>query len=253
MVNVQFVKLTNMKKVLFLLIALVLCVSVQARTYVIVVGVSTYQNTENNLGQTTKDAKAFKKVMSSQTKNITILTSKYANAANIMEKMRAICNRATKKDKIIFYYAGHGYSGGIAVYDGQLDYQVINDLLESSAASAKICLIDACHAGSVSDVSGKTSYDSPSSGNIIYLMACRANETSAETGWIGHGYFTQALLKGIRGKADSNRDKKVTVKELFTYAYNDVLHSTAKMDSQQHPQMIGSKNVVNTVVADWNK
>lgn len=243
-----------MKKFLFLLIALVICVSVQARTYVIIVGVSAYQDANNNLAQTTKDAKAFRKVMSYQTKNITILTSKYANGENIKEKMRAICNRATSKDKIVFYFSGHGYPGGIAVYDGEMDYQTINDILASSSASAKICFVDACHAGSVNDVKDiTTSYKSPSTGNILYLMSCRANEYSVETPWIGHGFFTQALLKGIRGKADSNSDKKVTVRELFTYVYNDVVHSTAKMEKQQHPQMIGSKNAVNTIIADWNK
>lgn len=241
------------KLLLYLFLALVGCVSIQARTYVMIVGVSSYQDSSNNLAQTTKDAKAFKDVMAHQTKDITILTSKYANVENIKEKMHAICNRATSSDKIIFYFSGHGYSGGIAVYDGRIEYQTINDILASSLASAKICFVDACHAGSVNEVKDNvTAYKSPTSGNIIYLMACRANEYSAETPWIGHGYFTQALLKGIRGKADSDNDKRITVRELFTFVYNDVLHSTAKMEKQQHPQMIGSKKVLDTIVADWN-
>lgn len=242
-----------MKKLFTLLLALVVCMAVQARTYVMIVGVSSYQNSNNNLTQTTKDAKAFKEVIAHQTKDITILTSKYANGENIKEKLRAICNRATASDKILFYFSGHGYPGGIVAYDGKIEYQTLNDILASSSASSKICFIDACHAGSVNDVrDGAAQYRSPSTGNIIYLMSCRANEYSIETPWVGHGFFTLALLKGIRGKADSNSDKKITVRELFTYIYKDVLHSTAKMEKQQHPQMIGSKNVVDTIVADWN-
>lgn len=243
-----------MKRIYSLLIVM-LCVamSVNATTYIICIGVSSYQDSNLNLSQTTKDVKAFKAVMENHTKNITILTSKYANKANFLEKLRAICNRAQKGDKVMFFFSGHGYPGGIVTYDGHLTYQEINDILAGSDASAKICFVDACHAGSVEDVSDKNaSYKAPTTGNIIYMMSSRANEYSIEHPWVGHGFFSQALLKGLRGKADSNADKKVTVRELFNYVYNDVQHTTANMSSSQHPQLIGSKAVVETVVVDWN-
>lgn len=236
-----------MRKFILLLFAALLFASVDARTYVMIVGVSAYQDSDNNLKATTNDAKAFRNIIKNQTKNITILTSKNANRANIMEKLRAICNRAQKGDNILFYYAGHGYAGGIFVYDGEIGYETLNDVLESTPASV-IGFIDACHSGSVKG--NNSTYSSPS-GNIIYLMACRAEEYSVESPWIGHGYFTQSLLKGIRGVSDSNKDKKVTVNELFRYIYKDVLSTTAKLKVQQHPQLIGSKKLLNTVVATW--
>lgn len=232
---------------------LLLVVGVKARTYVVCVGVSSYQNSNNNLSQTTKDVKQFKAVMGQHTKNITILTSKYANKDNILEKLRAVCNRAQKNDKIILFFSGHGYPGGIVAYDQYITYQEINDILSISNATAKICFVDACHAGSVSNVRDRTrAYKAPTSGNIIYMMSSRADEYSIEHPWVGHGFFTQALLKGLRGKADANRDKKITVRELFNYVYNDVQHSTAKMDASQHPQLIGVKEVANAVIIDWN-
>lgn len=237
--------------ILFMTVMLVL--SLNARTFVLCVGVSNYDNSNLNLTQTTKDAKQFKAVMENETKDITILTSKYANKENIKEKLRAISNRAQKGDKIIFFYSGHGYPGGVAVYDNALTYQEINDILASSAADAKICFVDACHSGSVSDVRDNSkSYKSPTTGNIIYMMGSRADEYSIEHPWVGHGFFTEAVLKGLRGKADANRDKKITVKELFNYVYNDVQHTTAKMDVSQHPQLIGQKAIVEAVIIDWN-
>lgn len=232
---------------------LCMVMSVSARTFVVSVGVSNYKNSSMNLGQTTKDAKAFRNVMQNYTKDITILTSKYANKANVLEKLRAICNRAQKTDKIIFYFSGHGYPGGVVTYDNTLTYQEINEVLARSAASAKICIVDACHAGSVEDVKDNAKvYKAPTTGNVVYMLGCRANEYSMEHAWIGHGYFTQGLLKGLRGKADSNRDKKITVKELFNYAYNDVQHATSKMADSQHPQLIGVKSVANIIIIDWN-
>ena len=231
---------------------IMMVISIQARTFVLCVGVSSYQNSDNNLSQTTKDAKQFKTVMANHTKDITILTSKYANKNNILEKLRAISNRAQKGDKIILFFSGHGYPGGIVTHDKHLTYQEINDILSKSSASAKICFVDACHAGSVGEVRDNSrSYKAPSSGNIIYMMSSRANEYSIEHPWVGHGFFTQALLKGLRGKADANKDKKITVRELFNYVYNDVQHTTSNMEASQHPQLIGVKEVAEAVVVDW--
>ena len=67
--------------------------SVNARTFALIAGVSNYGVEDANLSQTTKDAKAFKQLLSKQTKDITLLTSTYANHDNILEKLRAICNR----------------------------------------------------------------------------------------------------------------------------------------------------------------
>ena len=235
------------------LMAFLMVISIDARTFVMCVGVSNYQNSNNNLSQTTKDAKQFKAVMENHTKDITILTSKYANKDNILEKLRAISNRAQKGDKIILFFSGHGYPGGIVAYDKTLTYQDVNDILSRSAASAKICFVDACHAGSVSGVRDNSrAYKAPTSGNIIYMMSSRADEYSMEHPWVGHGFFTQALLKGLRGKADANKDKKITVKELFNYVYNDVQHTTANMEESQHPQLIGVRAVADAGVVDWN-
>jgi len=246
--------LINMKRfAIILMMVMFLAVNINARTFVLSIGVSNYQNSDNNLSQTTKDAKQFKAVMDNHTKDITILTSKYANKDNILEKLRALCNRAQKGDKVILFFSGHGYPGGIVTYDKTITYQEINDILFESAASAKICFVDACHAGSVNGVRDNTrSYKAPTTGNIIYMMSSRADEYSIENPWVGHGFFTQALLKGLRGKADANNDKKITVKELFNYAYNDVQHTTANMDTSQHPQLIGVKAVADAVVVDWN-
>lgn len=241
-----------MKRIfLSLILCVVMAFGLEARTYVMCVGVSSYEDSDNNLSQTTKDTKAFKDVMSHHTKDITILTSKYANRDNVLEKLRAISNRAQKGDKIIFFFSGHGYPGGIAVYDKTIQYQEVNDILANSDASAKICFVDACHAGSVNNVRDNV-YKAPTTGNIIYMMSSRADEYSIEHPWVGHGFFSQAVLKGLRGKADANKDKKITVNELFNYVYNDVQHTTSKMSVSQHPQLIGVKEVADAVVVDWN-
>lgn len=240
---------------IFVMLVFAMCIANAQRTYVLVTGVSRYQDQENNLQLTTRDAKAFKAVMEHQTRDISILTSKFANHDNILEKLRAICNRATSKDRVVFYFSGHGFPGGILAYDKVIYYHELTNLLASSAARDKIVYVDACHAGSVANKNTTGSYevvkDAASSDNMIFFMACRGDEFSVENVWAGDGYFTQSLLKGLRGKADANGDKAVTVIELFNYVYKDVLHSTGKSKYPQHPQLIAPRSCHNNVVMQW--
>jgi uncharacterized caspase-like protein len=79
-------------------------------------------------------------------------------------------------------------------------------------------------------------------------VSCRSDEYSSESRILGAGYFTQALLKGLRGMADTDNNKQITVIELFKYIYGDVLtHSQQK----QHPQLIAPKSLYDVVISKW--
>ncbi len=241
-----------MKRILLsLILALFSLAAANARTYVLVTGVSNYGRENANLKQTTKDAKRFKEVMETQTKDITILTSSNVTRANVLEKLRAICNRAQKGDQVVFFYSGHGMPGGICGYDKAISYDDIVEILSSSAASAKIVYIDACHAGSMAGAT--KSYDEWAEGAKAYkdqafFVSCRSDELSSEHPFLGAGLFTQSLIKGLKGKSDKNGDRKVTVMELFKYIHGDVIkHSGDK----QHPQLIAPANMHDVVVTSW--
>lgn len=238
----------------FLLFMIYSAVVTKAQTmYVMSIGVSKYADSNNNLTQTTKDAKSFRDIMSNHTDKITLLTSSYANRENVLKKLNSLSKLAKEDDKLIIFYSGHGYPGGIYPYDEPISYQEINDILKSSKAKEKICIFNACNTGSVSDVKGETQmYKAPTSGNIIYIMSSRADEFSYEHPIAGHCIFTAGMLKGLRGKADANNDKKITVSELFNYVYNDVVHTTKSLELSQHPQLIGVKSVTDAVIVDWN-
>lgn len=238
------------KLILALIVALLTLTGAEARTYVLVTGVSNYNDSKNNLTQSTKDAKRFKKLMETQTKDITILTSKNATPANIIEKLTAICNRAQAGDRIIFFYSGHGYKGGLAAYGAALPYNELNRVLAGSAASEKIVFIDACLSGSMADPAPGTSWidELRRQGHHAFFVSSRADEGSRETALLGSGLMTQALLKGLRGKADKNGDREVTVMELFKYIANDVqIHS----NKQQHPQLIAPEGMRDVVLMKW--
>lgn len=226
--------------------ACVAAVCVQARTYVLIVGVSNYNDPENNVQWTTASAKNFAKLMQSKTKDVSLLTSSNAGRDNVISKLTAIANRAQKGDRIIFFYSGHGLPGGLYTYNGVLSYNDINRVLSSSAATDKYCFIEACHSGTAA--AAQPNSDAARQSNITYFVGCRPDESSYVDPLIGGGVFSQGLIKGLRGKADSNRDKKITVLELFKYAYGDVVN---RKDKKQHPQLIGPKTMHNNVLMSW--
>ena len=69
--------------------------------------------------------------------------------------------------------------------------------------------------------------------------------------------MTQALLKGMQGKADFDKNKQITVIELFKYIYQDVTSRADDVDrlsgdtDKQHPQLITSKRCHSMVVTTW--
>lgn len=228
-----------------LLIALCTVAGVSARTFVLVTGVSNYAGEDSDLRQTTKDAKRFAELMKTQTNDVTILTSSNVTYDNVMEKLRAICERAQSDDRVIFFYSGHGAPGGLCAYDGMIPYGDLTGVLGTSAAGEKICFIDACFAGTVNN---NGNWDGNVPEGQAFFVSCRPDEVSAEQSYVGAGYFTQALLKGLRGKADRDNNRQITVEELFRYLYGDVLRRSSQ---RQHPQLIAPKSMYDTVVAKW--
>lgn len=238
-----------MKRLSILLIFMtILVVNMNAqRTYALLTGVSNYGDEQLNLHNTTKDVKQLKTVMDKLGVVCGVSTSKNVTQANITKRLNTIIEAAKPEDRIIFYFSGHGTTGGFLMSDQQLfNYSDLIKILSKAKTKNIFCFIDACRSGSVATDSYAMS-DSDKA-RITFVMSSRPDELSIENDWIGNGYFTQAMLKGLRGMSDKNHDKRITLIELFKYIYNDV---TARTKNGQHPQLIGPGSAQNTVIANW--
>ncbi len=207
------------------------------QTYALITGVSAYQNPEMNLRNTTKDAKDLKAVLDGLNVKSALLTSKYANQANITEKLEKIVSVAKPEDRIMFFFSGHGTTGAFCCYDGLYSYTDLVNILSRAQAHEIYCFIDACMSGSVQSVSN-SGYNWADNRNMMFFMGCKPEEFSYENAWIGNGFFTKSLLKGLRGKAVTTGGN-ITVRSLFDYIYKDVTAHTRNHQQVQHPQLIG--------------
>ena len=74
-------------------------------------------------------------------------------------------------------------------------------------------------------------------GGIHVLAASRADEDAVELQTVKHGALTYLLIEGLRGKADVNRDQKVTVREIVGYATREMPLLSQELVSETISQM----------------
>lgn len=88
-----------MKRVITLLLLLVaVAATINARTYVLITGVSNYNHPKiQNLPQATKDAKTVYNLMKARYPDTSILTGSNANCGNVLEKLGRDCEPCREK------------------------------------------------------------------------------------------------------------------------------------------------------------
>lgn len=243
-----------MKKLTMIITMLMLvAISIQAqKTYVLLAGVSNYGVDSINLKNTTKDVKNLKTVLEKQNFTCAMITSKNANHDNIVKKLNAIVKLAKANDRIVFYFSGHGTPGGFVPSDRSLfNYQELVNILSKAKAQNVYCFIDACMSGSVKLISANNFGIGSGNPKICFMTSSDATELSGEDLWIGHGFFTKSLLKGLRGMSDKDGDKGITLNELFNYVYKDVVYRTKSYEHPQHPQLICPFSMKSTKLTQW--
>ena len=244
-----------MKKLVFVILLAFFTLGIQAqKTYVLLTGVSNYGDGDHNLHNCTKDVKDLKSIFEKQGAVVGVLTGRNVTTENIETKIKAIVQLAKPEDNIIFFFSGHGALGGLVSYGPEyISYNSLADMLAKAKTRKVFCFLDACNAGSsaASTIKDETDEKIEFNTNITFVTASRFVESSYENDWVGHGVFAQAMIKGIRGKADTNRDRKVTLIELYKYIYNDVTARTRNTPQAQHPQLIGPSSLYDTVITKW--
>ncbi len=237
-----------MKKVITILLMLSVAFSVHAqKTYVLLTGVNNYGTGENNLNFPVKDAQELKQVFDRQNATVALLTSKYVTKENINKKLDAILKLAKPEDKIIFFFSGHGGPGAFCCYGFNLyKYSDLAEKLSKARTNKVFCFIDACHSGSAryaTDTQANFNGVKP-----VFCIACRPEEYSMEKFLVDNGVFTQALTKALRGKADYDGNRSVTLMEIFKYVHSDVVKRT---NNKQHPQLVGNNALYETTITKW--
>ena len=158
---------------------------------------------------------------------------------------------------LLLYYSGHSANGVLRMGETQFSMTELKDRIDNSAADIKLVFVDSCGAGAMTREKGGQlappfliSVDDTleASGQVI-ITSSSATEASQESDEIQGSFFTHYLTTGLRGAADENQDRRVTLDEVYTYAYARTVASTANTRSGvQHPtyafDLSGSGDIV---------
>ena len=157
--------------------------------------------------------------------------------------------QAKPDDRVLIYFAGHGFLVAGKGYLAPTDFDPANALTTGYPmdelgsvigsriqAKSKILFTDACHSGAMSpaDTEALNSKLGALQTNLFSLTASRASERSFESPDFegGHGVFTYYVVKGMEGEADTSHDGIVTADELSEYVHTQVRQQT---NGEQNP------------------
>ena len=251
----------------------VIYLGVQRNVWAAVIGIDNYRNVRH-LKYAVKDARAFYDHLVKNTRipreNITLLINQEATLMRLRSILGTHLKRkAGKEDMVIIYFAGHGATEKDAMSpdeDGLEKYLLPydanpNDLYASALPMNEISrvfnrirseriifLSDACYSGASGgrtiNLAGVRSNISDAfldriaggKGRII-LTASGPNEVSIEDDRLKHGVFTYFLLEGLKGKADTDKDRVITVDEIYGFLSKEVPQATGQ---EQHPVKKGT-------------
>lgn len=234
-----------MKKHLLLAWMMLCAITLQAKTYLVSVGIADYPGTEHDLRISDNDAKTIAKVFSvAKQATVSILINEQATQSALLSTMHTSFMNANSEDIVILYFSGHGTPGALVCHDGLLTYQHIFKMLKGCKASRKVIIADACYSGKMRTNNQQTS--SYNTQNVMLFLSSRTNEVSRESRY-KNSLFTIFLERGLRGGADTNRDRYITARELYDFVHKGVIEASG---NKQHPVMWG-KFDNNMTVINW--
>lgn len=165
-------------------------------------------------------------------------------------------------DTLVVYYSGHADAQALHLRGTRLSMRGLTDALTPAVARTRIVVLDACRSGAITRAKGAVTTATFSIEGALaegveglaLLTSSAPDEDSLESDALQASFFTHAWVSALRGAADVNQDRNVTLGEAFEYAAALTLSATASsLSGPQHPtyrlDLRGQQQVVLTRVA----
>jgi uncharacterized caspase-like protein len=186
-------------------------------------------------------------------KNVISLVDAEATSKEVMKAIESTFADVQADDAVFAYLAGHGEVQKdkyfFVAHDTNPDklpstgvpLKKIKEAFDASPSQRAFLWLDFCHSGGIiprelgagpddNEVIERTLKITEGQGKLI-VAACTPSQSAWESSGVGHGLFTEALLKGLKGEAANQGE--VTVNSLFDYI-------ARRMESdRQRPMMFG--------------
>ncbi len=235
---------------------------------ILAIGISDYERDEFNLdlsyaaidAQDIVDAFATQAVLFFDKVKTRLLLNEEAGEDNILDSLDWMLRETKQYDMAIIFVSGHGHLHELTgdyyflPHDGDPERLRSTAILWSQFENVlkrlpglSVLFVDTCHAGGVTGTGTKSAavnlkaiQDFATAGRGWMAMTSSTEvEFSREDPAWGHGAFTKAILDGLAGGADYNRNDIIDTFELNSYVTNRVQELTG---GAQHPTTETSTN-----------
>ncbi len=227
--------------------------------YVLAIGIDAYQGdwkldcAVNDARGLAESFRRYSRPPLFRTVQTCLVRDKEATRQGILAGLAWLKKKMTAQDVGVIFYAGHGYTDEDGLFyllsidtdpDRLKETAVTGDDLKKQLAELRgrvLLLLDACHSAPADAVrfrgrrrtaDGLVRDLADEEVGVIVLVSAQGPEEAQESAEKKHGYFTLALLDGLSGKADYNRDGLIQLTELNLYVENQV---ALWSKDQQHP------------------
>jgi WD40 repeat protein len=173
-------------------------------------------------------------------------------AAHIVDTL-SILSDAKANDTVAVFLAGHGVNdgpnyrfvstdaadaGGKIRASSIVPWYAIEEAIDQ-AKGRRLLFIDTCHsAGAYNERLGNAAYYA----NILVYSSARWDQVAWESPKYGHGFFTQAIVEGLDGKADVNKRGSVDTNQLNAYLQSRVRDLAKEIGQEQDPQFFKGRD-----------
>ncbi len=255
---------------IFAIIGFILPISAKAQSsrFALAIGSNRGNNPTKTLRFAERDATRFSDVLvrigGFSANNVNLLL--HPNLAEVKNAIKALKNRletnkqeADAKSLVLIYFSGHADGIELELGNERLAFVELRNALELLGADVKIMIMDSCRSGGALAYKGGRPgpafdivfSDTIDANGTAVLTSSSAGEKSQESGRLMGSFFTHFLISGLSGTADFDQDQRVTLNEVYQYAYSKTVAETSRtIGGIQHPtydfQITGRGNVVLT-------
>ncbi len=217
------------------------------RVFAVMVGISDYPGTGNDLPLTAEDARKLQQALQRQgtlAAESVILTDGQATRANVRQAFQRVAAAAGPNDLFLFFYSGHGNqvrgtvsttepdgkNETIEMVDGAITDDELNTMFQQVRSSTSLLILDSCF-------SGGFARNVVSRPGVMGLFSSEEDLTSsvAEKFQAG-GFLSHFIQTGFAGGADENRDGVITAGELGAYVRREFAREERIQASTQEGQ-----------------
>jgi hypothetical protein len=159
--------------------------------------------------------------------------------ADVEQRLRAGAQAGVRRELLV-YYSGHSDEDGLLVGRDRIGYDELRARVQLAPADLRVVILDSCASGAFTRRKGgvkRAPFLMDASSDMrghAFLTSSAADERAQESDRISASYFTYYLVSGLRGAADVNQDRRVTLQEAYQFASQETLARTER--SQSGPQ-----------------